>query len=98
MDARQEQGAQIASIARITKKGGVWLVPSRNRAGLKYTVCPDKKAPHCTCPDHETNGGKCKHIWAVEFYRTHLRNLPPLPPEPIPPTAGKRTYPQKWSA
>lgn len=97
MDARRELGAEIAHLGRLTKKGGAWLVPSRNRAGLKYTVCPDKDEPHCTCPDHETNGGKCKHIWAVEFYETHLKNVPP-PPEPILPTAGKKTYPQNWKA
>src|SRR5271168_1777627 len=95
MDARREQGAEIASIARITKKGGVWLVPSRTRTGRKYTVCPDKNNPHCTCPDHETNGGKCKHMWAVEFYRTHVKNVPPR--EPVAPTP-KKTYPQNWSA
>jgi len=95
MDARREQGAEIASFARITKKGGVWLVPSRTKAGRKYTVCPDKNDPHCTCPDHETNGGKCKHVWAVEFYRTHVKNVPPR--EPVAPTP-KKTYPQNWSA
>ena len=98
MDMRKVQGAEIASIARIVRKGGIWIVPSRTKAGRKYTVCPDKNDPHCTCPDHETNGGKCKHIWAVEFYRTHLKNLPPVAPLPVVSTAGKKTYPQKWSA
>lgn len=23
---------------------------------------------HCTCPDHQFRGVKCKHIWAVELY------------------------------
>ncbi|HTQ14669.1 MAG TPA: transposase [Rhizomicrobium sp.] len=96
MDARREQGAEIASIARLTKKGGIWLVPSQTRAGRKYTVCPDKDEPHCSCADHETNGGWCKHMWAVEFHRTHMRNAPPPPPAPTP--TPKPTYPQKWSA
>src|SRR5437016_13353268 len=97
MDTRSELGAEIAFLGRLTKKGGIWLVPSRNRAGLKYTVCPDKNNPHCTCPDHETNGGKCKHIWAVEFHQTHLKNIP-APTAPVVPTAGKPTYPQNWRA
>ena len=100
MDARREQGEEIASTARLLRKGGVWLVPSRTRSGRKYTVCPDEDEPHCTCPDHETNGGKCKHIWAVEFYRIHGENMRrrlPAPP-PISPTAGKKTYAQNWSA
>jgi transposase len=97
MDARKELGAEIAFLGRLSKKGGVWLVPSRNRAGLKYTVCPDDENPHCTCPDHETNGGKCKHIWAVEFYQTHLKNVPPRT-EPVGPKVGKKTYPQNWRA
>src|SRR5256885_17167751 len=97
MDARREQGAEIASIAHLTKKGGIWIVPSRTKTGRKYTVCADKTEPHCTCPDHETNGGKCKHIWAVEFYQTHVKNVPPRA-EPVTTTETKPTYPQKWAA
>ena len=66
MDARQQRGLEIAAIAKITKKGSAWLVPSQSGAG-RYTVCPDKECPHCTCPDHETRGLKCKHIYAVEY-------------------------------
>jgi transposase len=100
MDARQEQGREIAANARLTKKGVVWLVPSRTSSGKKYTVCPDKDAPHCTCPDHETNGGKCKHIWAVEFYRVHGENMRRVLPMPAPlsPIAEKKSHPQDWRA
>ena len=63
-------------------------------------MCPDEHEPHCTCPDHGTYGGKCKHIWAVEFYRTHLKNVRPEPSVlvPVPTIPPKKTYPQKWSA
>jgi transposase len=44
----------------------VWLVASQSGHG-RYAVSPDPDAPHCTCPDHETRGLKCKHIFAVEF-------------------------------
>jgi SWIM zinc finger len=33
----------------------------------KYTVDIDGKEPHCTCPDYELRGLKCKHIYAVEY-------------------------------
>jgi transposase len=97
MNAREQQGAEIAATAHLHQKGGIWLVPSRTKAGRKYTVCPDHDSPHCTCPDHETNGGKCKHIWAVEFYQTHIKNVPPRV-EPTAQPAPKPTYPQKWAA
>lgn len=98
MDARKEQGVEIAATAHLVKKGGIWLVPSRTQPGIIYTVCPDRFEPHCTCPDHETNGGWCKHIWAVEFARTDLINKHGHRPEPITPSAGKKSYPQDWKA
>lgn len=66
MDARQQRGLEIAAVFKIVQKGKVWLVPSQSSNGLKYTVCPDKEQPHCSCPDHEA-GFKCKHIFAVEY-------------------------------
>jgi len=66
MNEREQRGLKIAAICRIDHKGGIYLVPSQSGAG-KYTVCPDPENPHCTCPDHETRGVKCKHIFAVEF-------------------------------
>ena len=98
VDARKEQGAEIASIARIVRKGGIWIVPSRTKPARKYTVCPGKTNPHCTCPDHELNGGRCKHIWAVDFYRKHRKHIPTPTRAPMVSTAGKKTYPQKWKA
>lgn len=67
MNAREERGLVIAATQRLTQKGKVWLVPSQAGNGKKYTVCPDPDNPHCTCPDHEETGGKCKHLYAVEF-------------------------------
>ncbi len=65
MDARQQRGLEIAAIFKVVQKGKVWIVPSQSGKG-KYTVCPDKEQPHCSCPDHEA-GFKCKHIFAVEY-------------------------------
>jgi len=63
---REQRGLVIAATCNVKKKGGAWIVPSQSGGG-RYTVVPDKDSPHCSCPDHETTGGKCKHIFAVEF-------------------------------
>jgi hypothetical protein len=63
---REQRGLRIAATCKLTKKGRVWLVPSQSGHG-RYTVSHDPEIPHCTCPDHETRGLKCKHIFAVEF-------------------------------
>ena len=65
MNAREERGLAIAAMCKIEHKGGVYLVPSQSGKG-RYTVCPDAEHPHCSCPDHETTGDRCKHIYAVE--------------------------------
>jgi len=101
MCEREQRGILIAATSRITKKGGVWLVPSQSKAGDRYTVCPDADAPHCSCPDHETRGVKCKHIFAVEF--VIKRESSPDGTETIVRQATvtetvRKTYPQKWSA
>jgi len=67
MDPRQQRGLVIAATQKLIQKGKVWLVPSQTGNGKKYTVCPDPEAPFCSCPDHEETGGKCKHLYAVEF-------------------------------
>jgi len=63
---REQRGMRIAATCKLTKKGQVWLVPSQSGHG-RYTVSPDPESPHCSCPDHETRGLKCKHLFAVEF-------------------------------
>jgi transposase len=64
--SRQQKGLEIAATSKIERKGGAWLVPSQSGAG-RYTVVPDNEAPHCTCPDHQDGGHKCKHLFAVEY-------------------------------
>jgi len=66
MDARQQRGLEIAATCKINQKNGTWLVPSQSGHG-KYAVFLDDEKPSCTCPDHETRGLKCKHIFAVEY-------------------------------
>jgi transposase len=65
MTDREQRGVSIAAMARIEKRDKGWSVPSQSGNG-RYTVTMDGAAPHCTCPDHEIRGCKCKHIFAVE--------------------------------
>ena len=99
MCEREQRGLVIAAVCNVEHKGGIWLVPSQSGGG-KYTVCPDPETPHCTCPDHETRGVKCKHIFAVEFAmkreveedgtETLTKTMT------VTETIQRKTYPQKW--
>ncbi len=98
MEARQQRGLEIAALARITQKKGEWSVPSQSGKG-RYTV--DQNNSHCNCPDHETRGVKCKHIFAVEYVIQRELNFDGTVTETETVTIQKtvkRTYPQKWSA
>jgi transposase len=92
MDAREQKGLQIATSKRLRKKGAVWVVPSQTHAG-SYVVSDDGKT--CSCPDHEINAQKCKHVWAVEFART--REVMPDGTEKTVETM-RVTYSQDWPA
>jgi len=50
MDAREQQGMEIAATARLKQKGSLWLVPSQSSNGDTYSVELNGGAPHCTCP------------------------------------------------
>ena len=65
MNEREQRGMVIAATCKIARKGDQWLVPSQSSKD-KYAVSLDG-IPRCNCPDHETRGVKCKHIFAVEF-------------------------------
>jgi transposase len=100
MEARQQRGLEIAATANIVKKGGAWMVPSQSGKG-RYTVCLDDHDPHCSCPDHETRGIKCKHIFAAEYVISRERNRDGSVTVTERMTVQKtvqRTYPQNWSA
>lgn len=99
-ESRQQRGLEIAATARIEKKGGAWLVPSQSGKG-RYTVIPHAETPHCSCPDHEDGGHKCKHLFAVEYmlFREHNADGTTTITETV--TVQKtvqRTYPQNWRA
>lgn len=100
LEGRQRRGLEIAATANLVRKGDVWIVPSQSGKG-KYTVCPHNDAPHCTCPDHETRGVKCKHIFAAEYAirREHNADGTTTITETVMVQATvKKTYPQDWRA
>ncbi len=67
MDAREQRGLEIAAKCRIRKVGDWFHVPSQTTRHMKYTVRAKAGKPVCNCPDHETRGVRCKHIFAVLF-------------------------------
>src|ERR1700679_2058200 len=67
-EARRHRGMEIAALARIDKENGLYLVPSvTSPRKTKYQVNLDGDKFSCTCPDFETRGCKCKHVYAVEY-------------------------------
>lgn len=100
MDLREQRGMELAATRIIVRKKGVWLVPSQFGKD-KYEVNLTPDMPHCTCPDHETRGVKCKHIYAATFVMKRQENADGTTTvtEHVTFTATKQTtYPQKWSA
>jgi transposase len=105
MEAREQRGALIAAtqIIKHAADGNGWLVPSQSGNG-KYTVrVADPKSPRCSCPDHEA-GFKCKHIYAVEFMFTRVRQEENVDGSvttitesvTVKTTAERKTYKQPW--
>ena len=64
LEARQQRGLELATIVR---KRNEWIVPSQSGKGRYKVRAISKRKFKCNCPDHETNGGKCKHIFAVQY-------------------------------
>ena len=98
-EPRKQRGLEIAATAKIIKKGNAWAVPSQSGKGRYKVRALQGDLFHCNCPDHETHGGKCKHIFAVEFsrQRDNRRTLQTASKKrPTPPP--RKTYPQNWRA
>ena len=103
VEERRQRGLEIAALARIEKKDGVYLVPSvTSPRPTKYHVTMDGLFPKCDCPDHELRGCKCKHIYAVECVikretTTHADGSTTVT-ESVTITKTRKTYPQNWPA
>jgi transposase len=100
MDLREQRGMELAATRTIQQKSGIWIVPSQTGKGT-YRVHLMPKIASCTCPDHETRGVECKHIYAARFVmrREHNSDGSVTVTESVTLTATKQTtYPQNWSA
>lgn len=73
VDARQIRGVEIASTAKITRQRMGWRVPSQS-SGTTYLVQPEE--PYCSCPDFESRGQPCKHVWAVRIVQQREETRP----------------------
>ena len=95
---RELHGLQIAAMARLFQRRGLWFVPSEAGRGDRYKVNPD--TPSCTCPDFEIHGEKCKHIYAVEYARRRESEHDGEKPfaDMRLERAPRKTYPQNWPA
>lgn len=96
MDDRELRGLQIAATARLRySKSHGWTVPSQNGMGT-YNVrpnVPESLGLRCTCPDFETRGRACKHVFAVEIVRKRE-----TPDGDVLTETVRVTYTQDWMA
>jgi transposase len=91
---------ELAATRTINQKAGLWIVPSQAGKGT-YTVHLMPKIASCTCPDYETRGVNCKHIYAARFVmkREQHADGSVTVTESVTLSATKQTtYPQNWSA
>jgi transposase len=94
METREQRGIAIAKGKALKQKGALWVVPSQSGSGT-YVVEPGTQRPNCTCPDFETRGIKCKHLYAVEYTVRH--SVKPNGETTVEQTV-RVTYRQNWSA
>jgi transposase len=96
VDARQERGLTLvrAKGQRIKHIAGAkYLVPSATENAGGYVV--DVEAATCSCPDHETRAIRCKHLWALSYFRKEVE----MPDGTTVVTESVRvTYSQNWPA
>src|SRR2546426_3063800 len=101
MDAREQRGLEIAARFKLVRRERDWSVPSQSERGKKYTVSGlDVDTPRCNCPDFETRGEPCKHVFAVKVV---IQREFEFDGENVSETVTvtktvKRTYPQNWPA
>jgi len=100
MDLREQRGMELAATRMIHHKGSLWVVPSQTGNGT-YRVHLMPRIASCTCPDHETRGVECKHIFAARFVMRREQNADgsTTVTKSVTITATERTiYPQNWSS
>ena len=66
---RALRGLEIAATKVIVENGDAnWVVPSQSTERRYRVGRGPEGAFHCTCPDYELTGERCKHGFAVAFY------------------------------
>ncbi|MGO9123531.1 MAG: transposase [Terriglobales bacterium] len=98
--SRQQRGLELAATRTIRHKGDLWVVPSQGGSG-SYRVHMMPKWASCTCPDYETRGVTCKHIFAVSFAMKREQNADgstTVTKQVTVTTTERTTYPQNWPA
>src|SRR5437667_12694814 len=101
MDLREQRGMELAATRTIRRDGTGWIVPSQTGKGTYRVNHAAHRHPECTCPDYETRGGKCKHIYAaIVVMRRELNADGSITvTQGVVLTATKETtYPQAWVA
>jgi len=97
MTNKQMKGLEIAQTQRILKRGHEWIVPSQSGHG-NYIVTMNMEGRHqfrkCTCPDHESSGQDCKHIYAVLYADKLIAEQPDSSVSEAP----EKVYTQNWTA
>lgn len=98
VEIRRLRGLEIAAKRKINRvRGDEWCVPSLVPGHHKYVVKVGKDF-RCSCPDYELRGGKCKHVYAVEFAMERDNNADGSTTVTETFTATKRTiYAQDWT-
>jgi transposase len=101
VEERKQRGMLIAAVAKIEKQNGVYLVPSQTSPKhQKYHVKYHQQHPTCDCPDFHERGCRCKHVYAVEFFRQRELEVHPdgsvTVTESVTIIQKRKTYPQAW--
>lgn len=101
-NARQRRGLEIAARSRIEHSSeGARFVHAQSKPGRYTVIMSGARGARCTCPDYETRGLDCTHVYAVRYVmeREQGANGATTVTRSVSVTETvKRTYPQNWPA
>jgi hypothetical protein len=69
---REDKALQLSNAGAVSKdkiSDNLYHVKSEKDSSIEYEVIPSMNV--CTCIDFERNGLPCKHVIAVQIYRTN---------------------------
>jgi hypothetical protein len=101
-NAGQQRGLEIAARSRIEHSSeGAWFVPAQSKPGRYTVIMSGARGARCTCPDYETRGLDCKHVYAVRYVMEReqgTRGETTITRSVSVTETVRRTYPQNWPA